>query len=246
MRAVLQGAIDAGTDTANRCLPMNYEVLIVDDHPLFRAALRGAVAAACPNCQFLEADGIAGLFDALEQHPHADLLLLDLNLPGAHGFCTLAHLRGSRPELPVIVVSARDDHRTVRRALAFGAQGFVSKSADGGTIGRNVSSVLRGEYVAPAGLRANTAPAADAAALDLAEAMAQMTAQQFRVFGLLCSGRRNQEIADELKITETTVKAQMSAILRKLGAANRTQAVLLASQLLIDMHGIRLPPEDIE
>jgi len=106
--------------------------------------------------------------------------------------------------LPVIVVSARDDHRTVRRALAFGAQGFVSKSADAGTIGRNISSVLRGEYVSPAGLRTNPAPAADAAALDLAEAMAQMTVPQFRVFGLLCSARRNREIADELKITEAT------------------------------------------
>jgi DNA-binding NarL/FixJ family response regulator len=130
--------------------------------------------------------------------------------------------------------------------LAFGAQGFVSKSADAGTIGRNVSSVLRGEYVTPAGLRANTAPAADAAALDLAEALAQMSVQQFRVFGLLCCGRRNQAIADELKITEATVKVHLSATLRKLGAPNRTQAVLLASQLLTDTHGIRLPPEDIE
>jgi DNA-binding NarL/FixJ family response regulator len=120
------------------------------------------------------------------------ILLLDLNLPGAHGFCALAHLRGSHPQLPVILVSATDDQRTVRRALAFGAQGFVSKSADAGTIGRNVASVLRGEYVSPAGLSANTAPAADAAALDLASALAQLTAQQFRVFGLLCSGRRNQ------------------------------------------------------
>jgi DNA-binding NarL/FixJ family response regulator len=227
---------------------MNYEVLIVDDHPLFRAALKGAVAAACTNCEFLEADSVAGLFDTLEQHPQTDLLLLDLNLPGAYGFCALAHLRGSRPELPVIVVSAMDDLRTVRQVLAFGAQGFVSKSADAGTIGRNVSSVLRGEYVSPAGLAANTQPEADVDvdALDLAQRLAQLTAQQFRVFGMLCSGRPNKQIAYELKITEATVKAHMTAILRKLGAANRTQAVLLAGRLLLDPNEIRPPPEEIE
>ncbi len=228
------------------CLQMNYEVLIVDDHPLFRAALKGAVAQACTNCEFFEADSVAGLFDTLEQHPHMDLLLLDLNLPGAYGFCALAHLRGSHPELPVIVVSAIDDQRTVRQVLAFGAQGFLSKSADAGTIGRNVASVLRGEYVSPAGLRANEEPEADVAALDLAQCMAQLTAQQFRVFGMLCSGRPNKQIAYDMQITEATVKAHMTAILRKLGAANRTQAVLLAGRLLIDPHEIRAPAEEIE
>jgi DNA-binding NarL/FixJ family response regulator len=225
---------------------MNYEVLIVDDHPLFRAALKGAVAAACTNCEFLEADSVAGLFDTLEEHPHADLLLLDLNLPGAYGFCALAHLRGSHPELPVIVVSAMDDIRTVRQAMALGAQGFVSKSADAATIGQNVQSVLRGEYVSPTGLGVNAETDADAAALDFAQRMAQLTAQQFRVFGMLCLGRLNKHIAYELHITEATVKAHMTAILRKLGAANRTQAVLLAGRLLIDPNEIRPPPEDAE
>jgi DNA-binding NarL/FixJ family response regulator len=225
---------------------VNYEVLIVDDHPLFRAALKGAVAAACTNCEFLEADSVAGLFDTLEEHPHADLLLLDLNLPGAYGFCALAHLRGSHPGLPVIVVSAMDDVRTVRQAIALGAQGFVSKSADAATIGHNVQSVLRGEYVSPAVLGANTESESDADALDFAQRMAQLTAQQFRVFGMLCLGRLNKHIAYELHITEATVKAHMTAILRKLGAANRTQAVLLAGRLLIDPNEVRPPPEETD
>ena len=225
---------------------MNYEVVIVDDHPLFRAALRGAVAATCANCEFIEAENVAGLFDTLDEHPHTDLLLLDLNLPGAYGFCALAHLRGSHPELPVIVVSAMDDLRTVRRALALGAQGFISKSADAATIGRNVQSVLRGEYVPPAGLGANAETEADVDALDLAQRLAQLTAQQFRVFGMLCLGRLNKHIAYELQITEATVKAHMTAILRKLGVANRTQAVLLAGRLLTDPREIRAPAEEIE
>jgi DNA-binding NarL/FixJ family response regulator len=225
---------------------MNYEVLIVDDHPLFRAALKGAVAAACTNCEFFEADSVAALFDTLEQHPHTDLLLLDLNLPGAYGFCALAHLRGSHPELPVIVVSATDDLRTVRQALALGAQGFVSKSADAGTIGRNVQSVLRGEHLSPAGLGANAEPEADAAALDLSQRMAQLTPQQFRVLGMLCAGRPNRQIAHELQITEATAKAHMTVILRKLGAANRTQAVLLAGRLVRGSSDIKPVPDGIE
>lgn len=225
---------------------MDYQVLIVDDHPLYRAALKGAVAACCTDCEFFEADSVAALLDSLEQHPHTDLLLLDLNLPGAYGFCALAHLRGAHPELPVIVVSGMDDLHTVRQALAFGAQGFVSKSADAATIGRNVSSVLRGEYLRPTGLGAHAKPEADAAALDFAQGMAQLTAQQFRVFGMLCSGRRNKEIAYELEITEATVKAHMTAIMRKLGAANRTQAVLLAGRLLLEPSDIKPLPEEIE
>jgi DNA-binding NarL/FixJ family response regulator len=225
---------------------LSYEVLIVDDHPLFRAALKGALAAACTDCEFIDADSVTGLLDALDQHPHTDLLLLDLNLPGAYGLCALAHLRGSRPELPVIVVSATDDLRTVRQVMAFGAQGFVSKSADAGTIGRTVRSVLNGEHAFPEGSRSDTEPEADGVALDLAQRLAQLTAQQFRVFGMLCSGRLNKQIAHELQITEATVKAHMTVILRKLGAANRTQAVLLAGRLLVDPSEIKLPPEEVD
>jgi DNA-binding NarL/FixJ family response regulator len=139
-----------------------------------------------------------------------------------------------------------DDMRTVRRALAFGAQGFVSKAVDAGTIGRNVQSVLRGEHVSPANLGGDTELRADAAALDLAQRIAQLTAQQFRVFGMVCSGRLNRQIACELNITEATVKAHMTAILRRLGAANRTQAVMLAARLLFDPHEIRAAPDDTE
>jgi len=104
---------------------------------------------------------------------------LDLNLPGAYGFCALAHLRGSHPQLPVVVVSAMDDQRTVRQALALGAQGFVSKSAGADTIGRNIESVLRGEYVSPTGLGAHTESEADVVTLDLAHRLAGLTLHEF-------------------------------------------------------------------
>jgi DNA-binding NarL/FixJ family response regulator len=225
---------------------LNYEFLIVDDHPLYRAALRDAVAMACPESDFFEADCVAGLLDTLERHSNADLLLLDLNLPGAYGFSALAHLRGSHPELPVIVVSAMDSHHIVRQALAFGAQGFVSKSADAATIGQNVQAVLRGDFMIPPGLGTHATPEVDGDALDVARRMAQLTPQQFRVFGMLCSGRLNKQIAYDLQIAEATVKAHMTAIMRKFGAANRTQAVLLAGHLVLDPSEIKPPPDDVE
>jgi DNA-binding NarL/FixJ family response regulator len=223
-----------------------YEFLIVDDHPLYRAALRDAVAMACPGSEFFEADSVAGLLDTLERHSNADLLLLDLNLPGAYGFSALAHLRGSHPELPVIVVSAMDSHHIVRQALAFGAQGFVSKSADAATIGQNVQAVLRGDFMTPPGLGTNATTGVGVDALDVARRMAQLTPQQFRVFGMLCSGRLNKQIAYDLQIAEATVKAHMTAIMRKFGAANRTQAVLLAGHLVLDPSEIKPLPDGVE
>jgi DNA-binding NarL/FixJ family response regulator len=225
---------------------MTYEVLIVDDHPLYRLALKGAVAAACTDVQIFEADSVGALFDALDRHPRVDLLLLDLNLPGAYGFNALAHLRGSRPELPIIVVSASDDPRTMRRALAFGALSFVSKSADAATIGDSVLAVLRGEAVTPAGLTSEREPGVDDGALEIAQRMAQLTPQQFRVLGMLCGGRLNKQIGEDLQITEATVKAHMTVILRKLGAANRTQAVLLAGRLARESSEITPLPEGVE
>jgi DNA-binding NarL/FixJ family response regulator len=210
---------------------MNFQILIVDDHPLYRLALKGAVAAACAQSEVFEADSVGGLFDSLERHPQIDLLLLDLNLPGACGFNALAHLRGSRPELPIVVVSASDDPRTIRKALAFGAQSFVSKSADAGTIGHSVRAVLRGEIVTPPGLGAEPAAGVDEDALQIARRVAQLTPQQFRVLAMLSAGRLNKQIGEDLNITEATVKAHMTVILRKLGASNRTQAVLLAGRL---------------
>jgi DNA-binding NarL/FixJ family response regulator len=225
---------------------MSYRVIIVDDHPLYRAALTSAVSAACPTGEFHEADSVEAMFERLERDPGADLLLLDLNLPGAHGFSALAYVRGTYPQLPVIVVSAMDDAATIHQALAFGAQGFLSKSADAVSIGECVRAVLRGELVVPQSYTAQRPQATDAAALDVAERLAELTPQQFRVFTMLCSGRLNKQIAHELQVTEATVKAHMTAIMRKLGAANRTQAVLLAGHLTLNPDDLKPQPEEAD
>ena len=125
-------------------------ILIADDHPLFREALRGAVQRLLPEASLCEADSVDALYGLVEANPDADLLLMDLNMPGAHGFSALVHLRALHPQLPVVVVSAREEPAVMRRALDHGALGFIPKSADSETIGIAVGQVLDGERWAPA------------------------------------------------------------------------------------------------
>lgn len=217
-------------------------ILVADDHPLFREALRNAVARALPNAQLREADSVDALYALVEREPDADLLLLDLNMPGAHGFSALVHLRAHVPQLPVMVVSAREEPAVMRRALDHGAVGFLPKSADATTLGEAIDTVLAGDrWAPPAALKA---PAAAADEHDAAQRVRELTPQQFRVLQMLGDGLLNKQIAYELGVSEATIKAHMTAILRKLGANNRTQAVLIAGKLAIDPEAVTPPPEE--
>ncbi len=215
---------------------MSRTVLIADDHPLFRIALKGAVQAALPDARVCLADQVGSLLSLLDSEPDAELLLLDLSMPGAHGFSALVHVRTTQPTLPVIVVSARDDADTVRRALGHGAAAFLPKSADSASLAAAIRTVLRGDRWAPPGHTDSRLAKPEA---DLAAVLGTLTPAQFRVFGLVANGLLNKQIAFELNITEATVKAHMSAVLRKLGVNTRTQAVMLAGQLALDP---QLPP----
>ena len=217
-------------------------VLVADDHPLFREALRNAVARALPTATIREAESVDALYALIERESDADLLLLDLNMPGAHGFSALVHLRAHYPQLPVMVVSAREEPAVMRRALDHGAVGFLPKSADAGTLGEAIDAVLAGDRWAPAS--ALKAPAAGAEEHDAAQRVRDLTPQQFRVLQMLGDGLLNKQIAYELGVSEATIKAHMTAILRKLGASNRTQAVLIAGKLAIDPEAVMPPPEE--
>jgi len=213
-------------------------LLIADDHPLFREALRGAVARVLPGATLREADSVEKLYALVESEPDADLLLLDLNMPGAHGFSALVHLRAHHPELPVVVVSAREEPAVMRRALDHGAMGFIPKSADSATLGQALAQVLQGDRWAPPSALA--APPADADEHAAAQGVAGLTPQQFRVLQMLGEGLLNKQIAWELGVSEATIKAHMTAILRKLGASNRTQAVLIAGKLALEPGEVRV------
>lgn len=217
-------------------------ILIADDHPLFREALRHAVARVMPAAQLHEADGAEALYALVDAHPDADLLLLDLNMPGVQGYGALVHLRGLHPQLPVVMVSGREEPAVIRRALEHGAAGFIPKSSTTATIGEALSRVLEGERWSPPGLPAGDAIPGEER--DVARRVAELTPQQFRVLQMLATGQLNKQIAHALNVSEATIKAHMTAVLRKLGASNRTQAVLLAGRLALDPDSVRLPDEE--
>jgi DNA-binding NarL/FixJ family response regulator len=218
-------------------------ILIADDHPLFREALKLAVSQVLADCDIHEADSVASLFAALERLRQIDLLLLDLAMPGAQGFSALVQARSHYPAVPVVVISGRDDARIVERTLAHGAAGFVPKSSPVESIVEAIKSVLRGELWIPkriAGSHDAHAPMLDRSEADAASRLATLTPQQFRVLSMVSAGLLNKQIAAELELSEATVKAHMTAIMQKLGAGNRTQAVLFAQKLALDESALPL------
>jgi DNA-binding NarL/FixJ family response regulator len=207
-------------------------LLIADDHPLFRAALRQAAEHSLPDCSVREAADLAAVLVALGAEPETDLVLLDLHMPGSQGLSGLAALRGQHPGVAVLVVSAHDEPRVVRRVLDHGAAGFIPKSASPAEIGEAIRRVLDCGSSIPAELaEAVAALPVDPADTDLASRLARLTEQQSRVLGLLAEGLLNKQIADRLSIQERTVKAHVTAIFEKLQVRNRTQASMVLKSL---------------
>jgi DNA-binding NarL/FixJ family response regulator len=202
-------------------------IIIVDDHPLFRAALRQTLAAGDPSVVVEEAGDLPALNTALETDRDCDLVLLDLNMPGARGFSGLLLLRAQYPDVPVMIISAVEAGTVIRRAFELGAAGYLSKSVGPAEIRRAIETVLAGEIFVPAG--ANLPAEDDQSAL--MRRLASLTPQQVRVLMMLSDGLMNKQIAYELTISEATVKAHVSAILQKLDVDSRTQAVIAASRI---------------
>jgi len=202
-------------------------IIIVDDHPLFRSALRQTLAAGDPAIVVEEAGDLAGLSAALEADRDCDLVLLDLNMPGSHGFSGLLLLRAQFPDVPVMIVSAVEQGAVIRRAFELGASGYLSKSVEPAVIRRAIETVLSGEIFVPDGVVLEAADAQSA----LLRRLSSLTPQQVRVLMMLKDGLMNKQIAYELSISEATVKAHVSAILQKLDVDSRTQAVILAQRL---------------
>jgi DNA-binding NarL/FixJ family response regulator len=205
-------------------------IIVADDHPLFREALQQALAPMMPGVHFAEAESFESLQAAVGGQEETDLVLLDLEMPGAQGFSVLAWLRSQHPALPVVVVSATSDPGVMRRAVDFGASGFIPKSSPVETISEAIAAVLEGEIWLPEAALAldDASPSEDE---ELARRLATLTPQQFRVLDMLADGLLNKQIAAELQVSEATIKAHVTAIFRKLGVRSRTQAAVAARRL---------------
>lgn len=204
--------------------------IVADDHPLFRGALVQALGQHFSDAEVIQAEDVDSLQRQVQAHNDADLLLLDLHMPGASGFSGLIFINGQYPQIPVMVVSANEQASIIHQSIQYGAAGFLPKSSPPEMIGSAIEKVLAGELWLPANL-----PPADQVDNDdkavIAEVVATFTPQQFRVANMLADGLLNKQIAYEMDVTEATVKAHLTAIFRKLGVHSRTQAVLAMNQL---------------
>jgi DNA-binding NarL/FixJ family response regulator len=205
-------------------------VIVADDHPLFRTAIKEAMRASQGETTFLEANSFETLQELVDINPDVDLVLLDLHMPGVTGFAGLVYLCKCYPSIPVVIISANEDPLVIQRALDHGAAGFIPKSSNIKTITNAINDILMGEIWAPVSKQQNL-PGKNVSELALAERMAKLTPQQFKVLMMVSQGLLNKQIAYDLGISEATVKAHVTAVMNKLGVSNRTQAVLAAAKL---------------
>lgn len=208
---------------------VNYRLVIADDHPLFRGALREAVAGLLERVDIAEAGTFDEVAELLERGGDVDLVLLDLTMPGVRGFSGLMFMRAQYPSVPVIVVSANDDPAAIRRCMEFGASGFIPKTLGVEAMRAAIRGVLNGGVWTPPDV--DLATGSDAELTELMTRMATLTPQQVRVLMMLSEGLLNKQIAYQLGVSEATVKAHVSAILQKLGVESRTQAVIAAAKI---------------
>jgi len=208
------------------------KVIIADDHPLFRDALRQAVIGAFGDIEIISCGAFSTLQRSIESHSDSDLILLDLHMPGAVGFSALRYLGLRCPNIPVAIVSAHEEPEVVLQAIKHGASGFIAKSSPLSGIIESVENVLMGDVVLPEGIDTSKAAMKVPPKEDSHEKIERLTPKQFRVLMMLIDGRINREIADELCVTEATIKAHLTEIFKKMEVSNRTQAATVASAYL--------------
>ena len=202
-------------------------IVIADDHPLFRDALRLTIVQAFPDAAIAEAESFETLRLRVAAQPETDLVLLDLKMPGMHGLSGLLFLRAAFPAVPVAIISAEEDAGIVQRALALGAAGYIAKSTGADRIRAALTILLAGGTWAPETLGARQ----DGNDARMAARLARLTPRQINVLTMLSGGFPNKRIAHALGVSEATAKAHVSAILERLGVENRTQAVILARDI---------------
>lgn len=203
-------------------------ILVADDHPLFRQALVMAAENVCPEAQIVQASTLGAATEAAASADKLSLILLDLNMPGATGFSGVALLHAEQPDTPILVVSSADAKLVAQEARRFGAIGFIGKDQDLSAMESAIRDALDGKHF--------TVTTDDSELDGVAEKLRSLTPTQLRVLLGVLEGRLNKQIAYDLGITEATVKAHMTAILKKLDVQNRTQAVLAARALGIGLN----------
>ncbi|WP_280550728.1 MULTISPECIES: response regulator transcription factor [unclassified Halomonas] len=216
-----------------------HTLMVADDHPLFREAIAAVIEAGLPDSRLLEAESLDATLRQAETCTELDLVLLDLGLPDASGLEGLRALRAAHPWLPVAILSADQERRTILDALDLGAVGYIPKSTPRRDLLTALAQLLEGQVYLPPDIMRRPAGAGTPSPRPR---FTELTDKQLEVLLRLSRGASNKVIARELDIAETTVKTHVSAILRKLGVPGRVQAILAAGEadleaLLAERHG---------
>jgi DNA-binding NarL/FixJ family response regulator len=212
-------------------------LLVADDHPLYRDALRGALFKNIDDLNLLEASNLDETVNCLSSY-EVDLLLFDLHMPGSSDLFGFIHIRKLFPDLPVAVISGLEDVNIVAKVMQAGALGFIPKTTSAEHLAQAVRTMLAGDLWLPESMSASAAKSNDTFS-QLVQQVSSLTPAQYKVLCLLRDGLLNKQIGYELEIAEATVKAHITAVFRKLGINNRTQAVLIAAQLQLNSSGLQ-------
>jgi len=214
---------------------MKTKVIVADDHPLFREAMKQVLPQVIDDCDVLEAESFFELEQELATHGDIDLILMDLHMPGNKGFVGLNLIKAEYPAIAVVMVSATETAQIIHRAFSFGASGYIPKSSPFDVIKQAISQVMMGETWMPEAIKPEVEVAtANTPDDDFTARISSLTPQQFKVLTMIADGQLNKQIAYDLNIQETTVKHHVSSILRKLNVINRTQAGVLFNQLEVE------------
>jgi DNA-binding NarL/FixJ family response regulator len=212
-------------------------LLIADDHPLYRDALKGALKLSANELDIIETGDLNSTVKAIDE-TEIDLLMLDLHMPGSSDLFGFLHIQKLYPDLPIAVISGTEDASLISKIVSLGAMGFIPKTASASQIGEALNAMLDGDVWLPESVRVKIQDV-DENFSKLAENVASLTPSQYKVLCYMRDGLLNKQIGYNLDIAEATVKAHVTAIFRKLGINNRTQAVLIASELQLE------PPESV-
>lgn len=214
-----------------------YKILVADDHPLFRDAISNIIAESFKGSLIEQTEDIESTLEFVQHNDDLDLILLDLNMPGMSGLQGLLALRNECPTIPVVIISAERDKKTILQTLSYGAVGFIAKSSSKECIVEALESVFAGNVCLPADImRLPEGPKSNNEFVVLPEKIASLTRRELMVLKNLSQGEANKQIAFNLHISEATVKSHVSSILKKLGASNRVKVVLGCADIDFNQH----------
>lgn len=211
-------------------------ILLADDHDLVRDGIRSFLNLAAPDVEVSEAKDFAEALSVVSTGTPIDLTILDLNMPGMNGLSGLTVMRQKFPQMPVVILSGSVKRTDVLSALEHGAAGYLPKTLSGKALINALRLILSGERYIPSALLDDDGATGRPGEIDLDglapdNPLRQLTNREREVLSLLTKGMSNKEIAKQLNVREITVKVHLTGIFKKLGAANRTQAVKIAMQM---------------